>query len=137
MKTSARNEFNGQITEIISGEVMSEIKVNINADFKISAIITNEGKEAMELDKGKDITALIKSSVIVLSKEKIKATARNIIEGKVIEIIKGQVNSEVKLAVQNNTIYSVITNDAVDDLGLKVGDTAYAIFKASTVILVS
>ena len=137
MKTSARNEFNGQITEIISGEVMSEIKVNINADFKISAIITNEGKEAMELDKGKDITALIKSSVIVLSKEKIKATARNIIEGKVIEIIKGQVNSEVQLAVQNNTIYSVITNDAVDDLGLKVGDTAYAIFKASTVILVS
>jgi molybdate transport system regulatory protein len=136
MRTSARNEFTGKITEILSGEVMSEIKVDADV-LKISAIITNEGKDAMGLEVGKEITAIVKSSVIILSKEKLEATARNNIEGKITEIKKGQVNSEIKLGVGGHTLYSVITNDAVEDLDFKVGDTAYAVFKASTVILAS
>lgn len=65
-----------------------------------------------------------------------KTSARNEIKGLIIEIKKGQVNSEVVLSVAGNAVLkSVITNDAVDDMGLVVGESVYAIIKASFVMV--
>jgi molybdate transport system regulatory protein len=52
-------------------------------------------------------------------------------------VIKGAVNSEVKIVVGSSTLCAIVTNDAVDDLSIKPNDTVYAIFKASSVILVA
>lgn len=92
MKTSARNEFNGKISKIISGEVMSEIKIDIAGKLKISTTITNEAKEAMSLIIGKEDSAIVKSSAIIISKEKLTAAARNIIEDSISEIKQGGVS---------------------------------------------
>ncbi|MDR2033978.1 MAG: TOBE domain-containing protein [Helicobacteraceae bacterium] len=65
-----------------------------------------------------------------------KTSARNQLVGKVVEIIKGAVNSEIKLLVRGKTtIIATITNDGVEDMGLKEGDEAYALVKSSWVIL--
>jgi len=136
MKTSARNELSGKIVEIRSGQVMSEIKVEVAAGVIISAIITKEATDSLDLTVGSNIDALIKSSSIILAKDTLKATARNVIKGEITKLIKGQVNSEIKLTVGDNSICAIVTNDAVNDLGFKEGETAYAIFKASSVILV-
>ena len=65
-----------------------------------------------------------------------KLSARNQLKGKVVSIEKGAVNSEVALEVaQDIIITSVITNRAVENLGLKVGDQAYAVVKASNVMV--
>ncbi len=65
-----------------------------------------------------------------------KTSARNTLKGTVNEIKKGQINSEVVLAVGGGTVIkSVITNDSVDEMGLAVGDEAYAIIKASFVMV--
>lgn len=137
MKTSARNELNGVVVELKSGGVMSEVVVKISDDIIICATITNDARDSLGLKIGSDVSALIKSSFVVLSKEKLRATARNNIEAKVSEVITGAVNSEVKLSVGEKKLCAIVTNDAVKDLDIKANDTVYAIFKASSVILVA
>ena len=137
MKTSARNELSGVITELKSGGVMSEVIIKINDEIEICATITNDAKESLALSVGGEISAIIKSSLVILSKEKVSASARNNIKTKVIEVIKGAVNSEVKLQIANKNLCAIVTNDAIEDLQIKKNDSVYAIFKASSVILVA
>ena len=63
-------------------------------------------------------------------------SARNQFPGKVINVEKGAVNSIVKIAaLGSNVISSTISNAAVEDLGLKPGDDALAVIKATSVMI--
>lgn len=65
-----------------------------------------------------------------------KISARNQLKGKITEIESGAVNAVVTLDIGGgNRIYSVITMDSVKNLGLKVGGEAYAVIKASSIII--
>ncbi len=65
-----------------------------------------------------------------------KISARNVFPGKVEKVTKGAVNAEVAIALEGGEhIVSVITNSSVDLLGLEPGKLAYAIIKASEVIV--
>lgn len=65
-----------------------------------------------------------------------KVSARNALPGMIRKIERGAVNAEVMIEVAPGlTIASIITLDAVDDLKLKVGDRAYAVIKASSVMI--
>ncbi|WP_429884816.1 TOBE domain-containing protein [Geoalkalibacter halelectricus] len=65
-----------------------------------------------------------------------RISARNNLKGTVKKIIVGAVNSEVVLELPGGTqITSIVTKEAVESLGLKEGKEAYAIIKASNVML--
>ena len=65
-----------------------------------------------------------------------KLSARNSLKGKIVEVIPGIVTAKVKLDIGGgNVISAVITVDSIDELGLKVGDTAYAIVKSTEVMI--
>ena len=65
-----------------------------------------------------------------------KLSARNQIKGKVAAVTKGATTSHVQIDIGNGVIITAsITNEAVDDLGLKVGDSALAVIKASDVMV--
>ena len=64
-----------------------------------------------------------------------KLSARNMLKGKIISITKGATTAHVRLDVNGTTVTSAITNEAVDDLKLAVGQTAYAVVKASDVMI--
>ncbi|MBT1071902.1 TOBE domain-containing protein [Pelotalea chapellei] len=65
-----------------------------------------------------------------------KVSARNTFEGIVSAITKGAVNAEVALTLKGGIpLIATITNGAIQNLGLEVGDEACAIIKASSVIL--
>ncbi len=64
-----------------------------------------------------------------------KLSARNVLKGRVVEIVKGQTTAHVRLDVNGTVVTSSITNEAVDDLGLRVGQTASAVVKASDVMI--
>lgn len=62
-----------------------------------------------------------------------KLSARNMIRGKIVDVVKGQTTAHVKIDVNGTIITSAITNEAVDELGLKKGMNAAAVIKASDV----
>ena len=65
-----------------------------------------------------------------------KLSARNILPGKVQEIVRGQTTSHVKIRVAPGIVVTAsITNEAVDELALKKGNKVSAIVKASDVIV--
>ncbi|MCA0317602.1 MAG: molybdopterin-binding protein [Proteobacteria bacterium] len=64
-----------------------------------------------------------------------KISARNQLKGKVVEITKGATTAHVKLDIGGAIVTSAITNAAVDELKLAVGQTAYAVVKASDVMI--
>jgi len=65
-----------------------------------------------------------------------KLSARNILKGEVVSVVKGAVNSEVIIQLPGgDQIVSVITNNSVENLGLKKGKPAYAVIKASNVMI--
>jgi molybdopterin-binding protein len=65
-----------------------------------------------------------------------KLSARNILKGKVVQIKTGAVNSEVILELPGGAqIVSIITKESVDNLGLAAGKSAYAVIKASSVMI--
>jgi molybdopterin-binding protein len=65
-----------------------------------------------------------------------KLSARNLLKGKVVKIVNGAVNSEVALELPGGVqIVAIITKSSVDNLGLKEGKEAYAVIKASSVMI--
>ena len=65
-----------------------------------------------------------------------KISARNQLQGSVKAIHRGAVNSEVVITLPGGQeIVAIVTNSAVDTLGLKDGKKAYAVIKASSVLL--
>ena len=137
MKTSARNELTGKITNIITGSVMSEVKITVSPEVTVSATVTKEGLASLGVNLNDEVTAIIKASSIIITKDAVKTTARNVLKGKVVEVIKGAINSEVKLSLGTAIISAIVTNDAIEDLSIKVSEDAYALIKASSVILIA
>jgi molybdopterin-binding protein len=65
-----------------------------------------------------------------------KLSARNVLKGKIKAITAGAVNSEVVFELAGGQeVVSVITKHSVESLGLKVGGQAYAVIKASEVMI--
>ena len=65
-----------------------------------------------------------------------KLSARNILPGKVVAVTKGSTTAHVKVELASGlTVTSSITNEAVDELALKVGDSVSAVIKSSDVMI--
>jgi molybdopterin-binding protein len=64
-----------------------------------------------------------------------KLSARNVLKGRVVKIVRGQTTAHVKIDVGGSVMTASVTVEAVDELQLREGDTAYAIVKASDVIV--
>ena len=64
-----------------------------------------------------------------------KISARNVLQGTVTSITKGAVNGIVTIDVDGHEITADITNQAIESLGLEEGKPAYAIIKATNVMV--
>jgi molybdopterin-binding protein len=64
-----------------------------------------------------------------------KLSARNQIRGRIVEVTKGATTSHVKIDIGSAVITASITNQAVEELGLAAGKEAYAVVKASDVMV--
>jgi molybdopterin-binding protein len=65
-----------------------------------------------------------------------KLSARNVLKGRVVKVTRGSTTAHVKIDVGGGSVVTAsITNEAVDELTLKEGDAAYAIIKASDVMV--
>lgn len=138
MKTSARNQFLGKVSQVKPGAINDEIELEIAGGQKIVAIITHESTQELGLQIGAEAFALIKASSIILMEEDPKArlSARNQLTGSISRILPGAVNTEVVLELSGGaTLAAIITNESASSMGLVVGGTVTGLFKASSVIL--
>jgi molybdate transport system regulatory protein len=138
MRTSARNQYWGRVATIKKGAVNSEITLALGDTDRVIASITNGSVESLELREGKEACALIKASFVIIGTdgEGLRTSARNCFKGKVSRCQTGAVNGEVTLELSGGrSISASITNESIRSLALEVGKPAYALVKASHVIL--
>ncbi len=68
MKLSARNALKGKIESVHKGAVTTTVKVAVGGGDHITSSITNEAAEELDLKIGDDVTAIIKSSDVIIGK---------------------------------------------------------------------
>ena len=68
MQLSARNQLAGKVTNVDLGAVMANIKIEITEPNVITAVITKESAEKLGLAEGDDVTAIIKSTEVIIGK---------------------------------------------------------------------
>jgi molybdopterin-binding protein len=68
MELSARNQLRGTIQSIKQGGVMTEVIVALPDGQQITSVITNDAAEALHLQQGESIVAVIKSTEVMLGK---------------------------------------------------------------------
>jgi molybdopterin-binding protein len=64
-----------------------------------------------------------------------RISARNALKGKIVEVHKGTTTAHVRIDIGGQVVTASITNESVDDLGLKPGMEARAVIKASDVMV--
>jgi molybdopterin-binding protein len=64
-----------------------------------------------------------------------KLSARNQLKGKVVDVKKGATTAHVRIDIGGQIVTASITNESADELGLAPGKTAYAVVKASSVMV--
>ncbi len=134
MKLSARNQLVGKIVAINDGAVNSIVTLDVNG-VPISATISCAAVEDLDLKVGQKAIAVIKSTEVMIGLGTMAISARNKLTGKITAVTEGAVNAIVTLDIGSNNISSVISLSAVQELGLKVGDTATAVIKATSVMI--
>ncbi len=138
MKTSARNEFLGQVKTVKRGAVNAEVVLDIGNNIALVAIITNESVDNLGLAPGVEAYALIKAPWVIVTSaaSPIRTSARNTLCGIVTRCQIGAVNGEVVIELDSGkSIAAIITNESIENLQLKEGVRACALIKASHIIL--
>lgn len=136
MQISARNQIIGKIIEINLGSVNAQITLELKSGKKLVSIITLSSVENLGLNLNDEVIALIKSSNVLISTDTdLKISARNTLRGKIENINKGDVNSEVTIDVDGDKVVTVLTTSSLENLNLKVGLEVDAIIKASDIMI--
>lgn len=69
MRLSTRNQLKGTVASIEPGSVMSIVKVNLDGGQQVTASITKDGAEELNLAEGQQVTVLVKSTEVMLAVE--------------------------------------------------------------------
>jgi len=137
LKISARNQIKGTVKTVNEGAVNAVVTICRGHHNPIKADITMESVKDLGLTEGKECYAVIKATNVMFATEKIpNISARNQIEGKVVKVKEGAVNGHVTIEDEYGVrVTGSITNEAIEQLGLKEGGTAVAVIKATDVMV--
>lgn len=137
LKTSARNQFFGRVRRVRRGTVNAEVELSSGGTV-IVASVTTEAVDELGLARGVEAVALVKASWVMLAAgaRPPAVSARNRLRGVVERVIEGPVSCEVVLRLPGGRLLiAVVTRESAEQLGLRPGAPAWALFKASSVIL--
>lgn len=138
MKVSARNVWTGKVSAVKQGAVNAEVELTLPGGHRIVSIITIGSLVKLGLAVGSEAIALVKAPLVILAEDTagIKFSTRNVLEGTIRHITDGAVNAEVTVELTGGIqVNAIVTEQSIAGMGLKVGDKASALFKASSVIL--
>lgn len=137
MSISARNRMEGRVSAVQAGEVMSLVTIQVG-DQRLVAAVTNDGVKELGLRTNDPITAVVKSTEVMLIKGdtgKLKISARNRLSGRVTTIQRGEAMALVTVAAGGIKIGASITREALDEMHLTGDDPVTVVIKATEVML--
>ncbi len=138
MRLSARNQWHGHVSRLTPGAVNSVIEIELKGGDTMTAVITRESAEALELEAGSEVMAMVKDSSVILATDLAGThlSARNQLAGTIARLHEGPVSCDVTIELSGGSLVSAtVTSVAARELGLKEGMPAWAIIKASSIIL--
>lgn len=138
MSVSARNQLPGTVAIVRTGSVNDEIEISLENGGTLVAVVTGSSRQALGLEQGRAVVALIKAPWIVLASEDCGMTfsARNQFAGRVMTVEKGAVNATIDIHTDAGThLTAVITNESLAGMDLSEGKRVIALIKASAVML--
>ena len=136
MKLSARNQIEGKIEHITKGKVNCEVFIKLKSGYTMVSVITNAAANELGLQIGDSVVGIFKSSAVLITTDiALNISARNKFKGIVASITQGGVNAQIVIDIGAEKIASVITNGAVENLGLKKGDEVCALIKSNDIMI--
>ncbi|PMJ99117.1 TOBE domain-containing protein [Vibrio sp. 10N.261.55.A7] len=135
LKTSARNQINGQVASIQLEGAMNKIGVSIGDDQIIYVAITQISSQNLNLSLGKAVLLLFKAPTVSICTNPSKTCSTNQLAGQLTNISKNDTHIELSLALKNQqVIYSVMPLSEVENDFVLTNDY-YACFDASQTII--
>lgn len=136
MSLSIRNQLPGTVTAVRPGEVMATVKIRLDGGQNLTAAVTLEAVQQLDLTAGTAVRALVKSTEVSLATARVDGLSiRNQLNGTITGLVTGGVMASVKVSMDGGELTSVITGEAAADLGLFVGSDVVALIKATEVSL--
>ena len=119
----------------VSGN-LSIVTVWINPSFQLKAIVIETPETATYLVQKGPINTLFKETEVLISTHKdLPISLQNKIEGSISSIERGTLLSRILINTNVGEITSVISSEALDKLGLKKGNTVYALISLNEIML--
>lgn len=137
MKTSARNQFSGQVTGLRDGGMNYLVYIRLSDSQELVAMITRGSAEHLNIRMGSEIFALFKATNVQLLADRDAAEGyANQLWGEVqsVSLDRGQVEVLLKLPGERS-VTALISQEAFELLDLRPGSEACACFDAETVTL--
>ncbi|WP_426508246.1 molybdenum-dependent transcriptional regulator [Serratia proteamaculans] len=138
LQTSARNQFFGTVIERDHQQVQQHLDILLNdGKTRLSAAITQQSADRLQLSPGKEVLALIKAPWVKLNTDpSLAGAADNSLAGVVASIQPGADHSEVLVRLTGGeTLCATLTTPELQQLKLQPGSAVHALFNADRVIV--
>jgi len=135
MQISARNQIQAEVLSVITQGVNAEIALKLKSGQLLYSVITQEAVENLHVDVGQTVTAIFKSSAVELQTLE-KQSGRNVLEGVIFTIEKGEENIKVVIDIgAHDKIVSVMPREIMDTMLLHEGSAIEMMIKSNDVML--
>lgn len=129
------NVLSGKIASVTPSGDLSLVKVHCGGIF-ISAIVIDTPDTASYLSTDRTVRLIFKETEVIIGKGfEHEVSLQNRLNGKIIHIEKGELLSKVTISSKPGEISSIITTNAVNQLGLTIGTEACAMIKTNEIML--
>lgn len=138
LRTSARNSFQGRVTRVKKGGLLTQVELTTSGGHHLVSVITNDSLQNLGLRRGMPVTALVKAPWVIIARgeEPPRVSASNRLRGRVARLGSDGISSEVIVELADGTqVCALITVGSAKELGLAPGEEVWTVFKSSAVIL--
>ena len=136
MQISARNQIQAQVISVESANVNAKIHLKLKSGQVLVSVITKEAVENLHIEENQTVTAIFKSSSVLLFTLVDEKSEENRLKGIVTKIDTDIENAKILVDIGNHdTIVSVVSKNILTRMKLKEGSSVMAVIKVNDIML--
>ncbi len=136
MQISARNQIQGEIISLRQGRVNVSLDILLKSGVVVHSVITKEAVENLGLKVAQKVTAIFKSSSVMLIEKAEMLNRDNYLVGRVDHLISGEDRAEVIVDIGlGDVVVAVVSLDVIKNFKLQIGSEVTVMIKADDVMV--